>query len=97
MSETIVLTTPEPAITEYRIREVEFFIVGNKWIRVIYEALEDERKTVAHTITEAAADTILTAVNQGVRDGTGKTLQRWLMEKAVADGIFAGTPSGEPE
>lgn len=97
--EKIVLSTPKPAATEYRVQELSM-----RWddgaegrctisVRLVSNvSAEDE---LLHAYRGPEACTMLRALNKA--DLSAVSLQRRIMNRLIADKVIVGTAAGVPE
>ena len=90
--EKLVLTNPLAAASEFTIASVQLSR-ARALVRAVFvpNAAGEDRVLL---LRGDAARALIRQLNAAVRDGTGKTLERHLFERALADGLFDDVAGG---
>lgn len=92
MPEIITLTTPVPAVTNYRVAELHL-CYSAAFIRVVLQAPAGEM--TSHEYSGSVATALLNQLN--VANLSTTSLHKRVIQRLVSDGKIAGTISGSPD
>ena len=93
MAEQLDLTTPvtPPSVTDYRVN-VKYFDTRKQIAR--FGLLDNTGKRIFFLYTGPVAAQIINVLNKA--NFTNKSMDKFILERLVADGKLSGTVSGSP-